>query len=110
MMYRKHLSQPWFDLIRDGRKTVEGRLDRDDYAVMMENDVIQFHNGDDSYSMKVIHTARYSTFHEMVTGEGLDHVLPGIGSIEEGVSIYRLFYSEEDETKYGIVAIHISVQ
>ena len=37
----------------------------------------------------------------------IDKVLPGISNIDEGLKIYRGFYGEKDEDKYGVVAIEI---
>jgi len=43
----------------------------------------------------------------MLKKEGIENVLPGVKNIEEGVQIYRQFYSEEREKKYGVVAIEV---
>lgn len=43
----------------------------------------------------------------MLEKEGLENVLPGVKSIEEGIQVYRRFYDEEKEKKYGVVAIEI---
>ena len=37
--------------------------------------------------------------------EGLKKTLPNINSLEEGINIYHEYYSEEDEYKYGVIAI-----
>ncbi len=37
--------------------------------------------------------------------EGLQDCLPGIDAHNTGVSVYRKYYTVEDETKNGIVAI-----
>ena len=36
--------------------------------------------------------------------EGINKCLPGIKSIDEGVKIYRQFYSKDDENQYKIIA------
>ena len=43
----------------------------------------------------------------MLEREGIERVLPGVHNIEEGVRIYRQFYTEEEEKNYGVVAIEI---
>jgi ASC-1-like (ASCH) protein len=45
----------------------------------------------------------------MIVNCKLQNVLPGIETIDEGVKIYRNFYSESDEKKYGVVAIHFNL-
>jgi hypothetical protein len=51
---------------------------------------------------------RYTSFSEMLKVEGLAKVLPGVESIEEGVQVYRNFYSEEKERMNGVVAIRVA--
>ena len=45
----------------------------------------------------------------MLESEGLNRVLPGIQSIEDGVNVYRQFYSTELEEENGILAIHLQL-
>ena len=42
MKYTKHLSEPWFTLIKLGIKTCEGRLNKGDFSNMKVNDTIEF--------------------------------------------------------------------
>ena len=42
MKYTKHLSEPWFTLIKLGIKTCEGRLNKGDFSKMKINDTIEF--------------------------------------------------------------------
>lgn len=44
----------------------------------------------------------YKTFHEFLVKE-LENALPGI--VEEGVQIYRKYYTEEMENNIGVCAI-----
>ena len=41
--------------------------------------------------------------------EGLKRTLPDIKTIEDGIAIYHKYYTKEDETKYGILAIYIKI-
>ncbi|KAL8479495.1 hypothetical protein ACS0TY_026407 [Phlomoides rotata] len=45
----------------------------------------------------------------MLESESLARVLPGITSVEEGVQVYRNFYSEEKERSNGVLAICVQV-
>ncbi|MCO5601858.1 hypothetical protein L7F22_055983 [Adiantum nelumboides] len=49
----------------------------------------------------------FCSFYEMLEVEGMDRVLPGVTSIEEGVAIYRSFYSKEKEFSRGVLAIYV---
>jgi ASC-1-like (ASCH) protein len=40
--YTKHLSEPWFSLIKIGAKTCEGRLNKGEFSIMKKGDKIIF--------------------------------------------------------------------
>ncbi len=42
--------------------------------------------------------------------EGLDATLPGVARIEEGIAVYRQWYTPEDVSRYGMIAIRIAVR
>jgi ASC-1-like (ASCH) protein len=44
MSNKKHLSQPWFDYIKSGEKTIEGRLNKDFWSNININDIIIWYN------------------------------------------------------------------
>ena len=48
--YTKHLSEPWFSLIKIGAKKCEGRLYKGDFALMKNGDYILFENNDFKFS------------------------------------------------------------
>ncbi|XP_060171828.1 uncharacterized protein LOC132603001 isoform X1 [Lycium barbarum] len=49
----------------------------------------------------------YHSFREMLEAESLQEVLPGVDTAEEGVQVYRKFYSEEKERSNGVLAIGV---
>jgi ASC-1-like (ASCH) protein len=106
MIYEKHLSEPWFELILNGLKTVEGRLNKGSFCKMIPGDQLLFYN-DQGENFKVIITdiKHYKGFRQLLKKETLKKTLPGVKKIDDGVGIYRDFYSEKDEEKYGVLAI-----
>lgn len=114
-MLQKHVSEPWFSLIGLGEKTVEGRLNKGDFAKIRLGDRIFWVNDDFGYrravETEVIKIKRYPNFNQFLTKETLTRCLPayGIPTIDHGVNIYRRFFTKEDETHYGVVAITISI-
>ncbi|KAI8537436.1 hypothetical protein RHMOL_Rhmol09G0023600 [Rhododendron molle] len=58
--------------------------------------------------LQVQDVRRYASFSEMLEAESLTKVLPGVQTIEEGVQIYRKFYSEEKEKLNGVLAIGVT--
>jgi ASC-1-like (ASCH) protein len=111
----KHLSEPWFSLVAAGRKTSEGRLNKCYYADLQRSDRIIFYNGEGSdrreVVVEVVGTMRYEGFAQMIVGEGLKAVLPldEVVTLDDGVAVYRQFYSEATEQEHGVIAIRIQV-
>jgi ASC-1-like (ASCH) protein len=109
--YTKNVSEPWFTYIEEGKKTIEGRLSKGDFAEMKVGDHITFTNeekGDKrSYTIMITEIKPYPTFETYLKESGLENCLPGVNSIEEGVAIYHQYYSVEEELQYGVRAIHM---
>lgn len=106
--YEKNVSEPWFSLIALGCKTIEGRLDTGDFAKMRPGDTITFQSGPtQKVVVRITDTKHYSSFRDYLGGETLARALPTIANIDDGVEIYRQYYSEKDEKEHGVVAIYI---
>ncbi|XP_031273571.1 uncharacterized protein LOC116132031 [Pistacia vera] len=109
------VQEPFFSLIKDGLKTVEGRCAMDDYnrlrpgsmvllnkCIMLE---VQLHFCNFINWQTVRHCASFS---ELLEAETLAKVLPGVKTVEEGMEIYSKFYVEEKERLNGVLAICVS--
>ena len=77
--YTKHLSEPWFSLIKLGLKKAEGRLNKGDFQNMKKNDIIVFQNNDfgslRSFQVKITSTKKYISFKEYLKKETLEKCL-----------------------------------
>lgn len=94
----------WFNLINNGKKIVEGRLNKGKFLNINKHDLIIFTSENDNFKYQtdkrvVFNIRHYNSFNEYLTQEGLLRTLPGIESIEDGINIYRSFYTEENEKK-----------
>jgi ASC-1-like (ASCH) protein len=111
--YTKHLSEPWFSLIKIGANKCEGRLNKGDFSEMKKGDNIIFTNNDFEFPRlfrcKITSVHNYSSFKEYLDVEKLEKCLPGINTIDEGVKIYYKYYTQEDENKYQIKAFRLRV-
>ena len=110
--YIEHLSEPWFSLISLGLKTVEGRKNKGKYKEMKVGDIIEWTNEDfDKRTVltKIIKKVEYNTFEEYLKNEGLENCLPGMPSLEHGLSVYFKYFTEQDEKKFGVIAIHLEL-
>jgi ASC-1-like (ASCH) protein len=110
-IYEKHISEPWFTSILFHKKTVEGRLDKDDIQKMKVGDLIIFINNDLEFERKIVveitNINNYPTFQSYLEKEGLENCLPGVDTIENGLKVYYKYYTKEDEEKYQVKAITI---
>jgi ASC-1-like (ASCH) protein len=103
------IKQPWFNLIKASKKTIEGRLNKGIFTNLKPNDIIIWQH--EKLKLKVIvkFINHYGSFKEMLLSEGLPKVLPTIPSIENGVNIYHKYFSPDEEEKYGVVAIGMQI-
>jgi len=115
MSYEFHVSKPWFAFIESGEKTTEGRLNKTTFAELKPNDIVTWFNIDDQTKerkeckTKITNVNHYQTFREMILAEGIENVLPGIDNIDDGVGVYRKYYTSEAESQYGVLAIQLEL-
>jgi len=110
--YTEHLSEPWFSLISLGLKTVEGRKNKGKFKDMRIGETIEWVNEDfnkRTVLTEIIGKREYMKFDEFLSAEGLDRCLPGIKTIDDGLSVYYKYFTKEDEDRYGVVAIELRV-
>ncbi len=102
------VEKEFFRLLISGLKKVEGRLYDDKRRSFKEGDYIKLvtNDGDEAYFLLVAIEV-YSSFKEMLKTVGLKNVLPNVRNIQEGISVYRRFYSEDEEKRYGVCALYL---
>ena len=106
--YTISVRQPWFNLIKEGKKTIEGRLNKGLFSELKIGDEIVWICKKLKFKINVIKIEQYKSFSEMIKQEQLENVLPTIKNDAEGVKVYRQFYTEKDEKTYGVLAIGMS--
>lgn len=118
MIYEKSVLEPWFSLIQNGVKTVEGRPNKGMFSNLKKGDYIIWTNDITGKVRKcktlITDVRYYKTFQEMLQTEGLHRVLPangcGIKTVKDGVDkVYRQWYSADVEKKMGVCAIVMKV-
>ncbi|MCL5094101.1 MAG: ASCH domain-containing protein [Patescibacteria group bacterium] len=109
--YPTHRTEPYFSLVREGKKTIEVRLNRGKFKEMKPGDLIEVQNNEetDQYLVKIIDIRKYRDSNEMFENEDFKMVNPNASTIEETISGIREFYSRENEKKHGINAIEVQV-
>lgn len=108
-IYKNHRVEPYFTYVKNGQKTVEGRLCKEWYQQVCEGDHIIVQNMDETDSVEVVvkDVRRHDTIRDMLEQEDMRRLLPNVESVEDGLKIYRQFYTEEQERQYGVVAIEV---
>ena len=108
--YHNHRIEPYFTFVKEGQKTIEGRLQKSWYKDLVVGDHIVIHNQDDEtdfFEVMVKDLRKYESIKEMLEKEELKKILPDIETIEEGLEVYRKFYTEEQEREFGALAIEV---
>ncbi len=104
------------EAIRNGEKTIEGRLGKPRFLKIQEDDILSirediWHNGtiigshDDTIRVKVTQVLYFETFKEMLSAVNFQAAVPDANTLEEAVAKYAEFYTPEDEQTYGVVCI-----
>jgi len=110
MEYTANLDTNWFDHMKARRKTVEGRIKRSKWAQMRLGDIWRVSSTSlESFTARITRITEYESFREYLHSEGLAKTLPGVSNIDEGISVYRRFFSEEDERTSGVIAFELEI-
>lgn len=109
MLHKIHCQEPWFSLIRQGKKPVEGRKATERFRRIKPGDTIQFFCGSESFECQVTDVNEYSSIEEYLRNETLEHALPGISSMEEGVRIYLQWSTIEQIDRHGFLGIKVAL-
>ena len=97
------LSEPHASDVKSGRKIVEGRLNKPPHNTLQRGDILLINN---DFKVRIKYVKEYKTFRNMIIKEKLPNVLPSSRTVREGVeNVYRKFYPEWKEKKYGVIAI-----
>jgi len=107
--YHNHRAEPYFTFIKNGQKMIEGRIKQGLYRFVRAGDHIVVFNEQETDSVEVIVTAvrTYISIKEMLEKEPLKKILPNIATVEQGIDIYKQFYTDEQEREFGVVVIEV---
>jgi ASC-1-like (ASCH) protein len=109
----------FLDDIIAGRKTIEGRLNKNKFAEYEAGDHVSLRrdyrdetgvlrDGEaDQVQVEIIAIRRYISFIEMVTAEDYERVIPSAESAQAAAAEYDKYYLAADQAKYGVLAIEI---
>ena len=104
--FSNHRAEPYFTFVKNGQKTIEGRIRKGKYQSIAPGDTITVQNLDETDSINVVVTrvVSYDSLSAMLATEDLNKILPNAKNIKDGIRLYREFYSLEQEQEFGVVA------
>lgn len=109
------------DAIIDGRKTIEGKLNRGKFSDYKPGDIVELrrdwrdengvlHDGEPGAArVEVVDVRRYETFLAMCQQENFRTIIPSATSAETAAEVYNRYYSSKEQKEYGILAIEVRV-
>lgn len=113
------LKEKWFDLMKAGKKTVEGRLYRGMFKGINEGDKVIIQKSVDGPEVEgakpeelkatVTYVKQYDSPEALLKSEGVDKVMPGT-SIEDALKNYDQYYNAEKIKEHGMVALGIKLE
>lgn len=104
-MLKLHVQKEYFTAIKEGKKIFEGRLAKEKYRQLSLGDKIEFYDGEDTVIKNITSIHIFDSFGNGGNFLGVSNITPGVSSVKELISLYRKFYSEMDEQKYGAIFI-----
>lgn len=118
-MHEMGIESSLLNQILAGNKTIEGRLGKPRFLKIRVGNTINlredvWNNGKITQSIpnkvtvRVTQLLYFESFDEMFSLVDYRKALPMAASRQEALSLYRNFYSREDEEEYGVVAITFS--
>lgn len=106
--------------IRAKRKTVEGRLAKGKFLTIRPGDVISIR--EDIYrdgviiescsatlQLAITGVKKYDSFRAMLNDVGYSSAIPDAKNLDQACTTYGLYYSGEDEQRYGVLGISFKV-
>ncbi len=99
-----NVQEPYFSFIKNGQKTVEGRLAKEKFTSLKVGDFLLIN---EELKKEIVAVSVYPTFREMIIMEGVKNVIPDAKNLDEAVNAYYKFFSPEDEQTMGVCAVKI---
>ena len=102
------VTDPWYTMIEKGEKTIEGRLHKGRYAELKVGDKISIFPEMTPFCIvkTIVNLHIYDSFSSLLERH-LAQTLPGVRDVASGVEVYRQFYKQDEERRYGVVGIEI---
>ncbi len=106
---RKNISEPNLSWILSGEKTYEGRPKRRFWATLKEGDRFIAFSDEQEVTLEVTEILSFKDFGKAWNELGIQLIPHGIESEEDARKFYSTWYSDEDVSNLGVIAIGMHV-
>lgn len=104
------LNDQSFDMVKDGSKTLEIRINDEKRQKLQIGDQITFTNNGRQINTKVTGLFIYDSFVELLKSlNAVDAGWSADDTLEKMITDLRLIYSKEEEQKFGVVGISLEL-
>ena len=110
MIHKMRLNKQPFEMIKNGTKTIEMRLNDEKRQLIKINDIIEFENRDslEIIRVKVINLYRYKDFCELYKHFNKRQLGYNVDDIFDYHDMEK-YYSIEEQEKYGVLGIEVTL-
>lgn len=119
-LHNMDLNEPWFSYVKNGIKTIEGRIYDDKRRIIQIGDTITFTNKKGSgepFSKSVVDLAIWdntnkksnkSTFKDVIDEENYKQLIPNAETVEDAIKVYENIPGYNEKAKeFGIIFIYL---
>ena len=116
-LHTMNLSEPWFSLVRNGEKSIEGRIYDDKRRIIQIGDTITFTNNGNSFSKAVVDLAIWDNtnkktgkvgWKDVITLDNYKQLIPNADLIKDAIKVYEEIPGYKEKAKeLGIIFIYL---
>lgn len=107
----RYMLSPWFQYLFEGIKKWDVQLQKNEWNNVNVDDVILYCGSVNECGkvccMKIIDIKKFNNFTELIKVIPLHKIMPNITLDIDALALFHTWYSEEDEKKYGIIAVNL---
>jgi hypothetical protein len=109
MIHKMNLQDKYFDFIKNGTKRIELRLNDEKRQQIKIGDLIEFSNGKDKFTAKVIGLLKYQDFKTLFNDFGIEILADRTMTKQELLDVLSEFYTPEKQEKFGVLGIRVEL-
>lgn len=105
------LKRPYIQMIAQGKKTIEGRINSGLFQRMHNGERIRFFSGNEEVYCQITKITPFKSFSEMLQQEGYEKLIPEARSLEAATKVYDQIPGYRERAHYcGVLALHLKVE